>query len=67
MARHRLVNCEFLNAGSFKVNVSNRAKLLYLMMIVSGDDRGFVDSTQDLSLQCMCKYSFRCILHYIHL
>ena len=48
MARHRLVNCEFLNAGSFKVNVSNRAKLLYLMMIVSGDDRGFVDSTQDL-------------------
>lgn len=48
MARHRLVNCEFLNAGSFKVNISNKAKLLYLMMIVNADDRGFVDSTQDL-------------------
>lgn len=48
MARHRLLNCEFINAGSFKVNVSNRAKLLYLMMFVNGDDRGFVDTTQDL-------------------
>lgn len=46
--KHRLINCEFLNAGSFKVNVSNRAKLLYFMMIVSADDRGFVDSTKDL-------------------
>ena len=48
MAKHRLVNCEFLNAGSFKVNISNKAKLLYLMMIISADDRGFVDTTQDL-------------------
>lgn len=48
MAKHRLLNCEFINAGSFKVNVSNRAKLLYLMMFVNGDDRGFVDTTEDL-------------------
>ena len=48
MARHRLLNCEFINAGSFKVNVSNRAKLLYLMMFANGDDRGFVDTTFDL-------------------
>ena len=48
MAKHRLLNCEFINAGSFKVNVSNRAKLLYLMMFANGDDRGFVDTTQDL-------------------
>lgn len=48
MARQRLINCEFVNASSFKVNVSNRAKLLYLMMITNGDDRGFVDSVQDL-------------------
>ena len=48
MAKHRLVNCEFLNAGSFKVNISNKAKLLYLMMIIGADDRGFVDTTQDL-------------------
>lgn len=48
MARHRLINCEFINASSFKVNVSNKAKLLYLMMFANGDDRGFVDTTQDL-------------------
>lgn len=48
MAKQRLINCEFVNASSFKVNVSNRAKLLYLMMITNGDDRGFVDSVQDL-------------------
>ena len=48
MARHRLINCEFINASSFKINVSNKAKLLYLMMIGSADDRGFVDTTKDL-------------------
>ena len=48
MAKHRLVNCEFLNAGSFKVNVSNKAKLLYLSMLFAADDLGFVDTTQDL-------------------
>lgn len=48
MARHRLINCEFINASSFKVNISNRAKLLYLMMLASADDRGFVDITNDL-------------------
>lgn len=48
MAKHRLLNCEFINASSFKVNVSNRAKLLYLMMFANGDDKGFVDTTNDL-------------------
>ena len=48
MAKHRLINCEFLNASSFKANVSNKAKLLYVFMLMNGDDRGFVDSTQDL-------------------
>lgn len=48
MAKHRLLNCEFINAGSFKVNVSNRAKLLYLLMFANADDRGFVDTTQNL-------------------
>lgn len=48
MAKHRLVNCEFINASSFKVGVSNKGKLLYLMMLMSGDDRGFVDTTNDL-------------------
>lgn len=48
MARQRLINCEFLNASSFKINVSNKAKLLYLMMIVNSDDKGFVDTTNDI-------------------
>lgn len=48
MARHRLINCEFLNARSFKGNVSNKAKLLYLSMLVVADDKGFVDTTQDI-------------------
>lgn len=48
MAKHRLLNCEFINAGSFKINVSNRAKLLYLLMFANADDRGFVDTTQNL-------------------
>ena len=48
MANFRLINCSFVNAGSFKVNVSNKAKLLYLLMLTSGDDLGFVDTTNDL-------------------
>ena len=48
MAKHRLINCDFLNAASFKVNMSNKAKLLYLSMLCVADDRGFVDSTNDL-------------------
>ena len=48
MAKHRLINCEFVNSSSFKVNVSNRAKLLYYSMFVNADDRGFVDITQNL-------------------
>ena len=48
MAKHRLINCEFINASSFKTGVSNKGKLLYLLMLLNGDDRGFVDTTQDL-------------------
>lgn len=48
MAKHRLLNCDFILASSFKVNVSNKGKLLYMMMCMSADDRGFVDTTNDL-------------------
>lgn len=48
MANYRLINCSFLNAGSFKVNVSNKGKLLYLSMLTNADDCGFVDSTNDI-------------------
>ena len=48
MAKHRLLNCEYVLAGSFKVNLSNKAKLLYFLMFASADDKGFVDNTNDL-------------------
>ena len=48
MSKHRLINCEFICASSFKVNVSNKGKLLYLLMFACGDDRGFVDTTNDI-------------------
>lgn len=48
MAKHRLINCEFINAGSFKVGTSNKAKLLYLLILANADDKGFCDNTIDL-------------------
>ena len=48
MAKHRLVNCEFLQAGAFKNGISNKAKLLYHEMLFNGDDKGFVDTVQDI-------------------
>ena len=48
MARKRLLNCEFVNASSFKVNISNKGKLLYLIMFANADDKGFVDSVNEI-------------------
>lgn len=48
MAKKRLINCDFLNSGSFKCNVSNKGKLLYYSMIVAADDLGFVDTTHEI-------------------
>ena len=48
MNDHRLINCKFINAGGFKTKISNKAKLLYLLMFTNADDRGFVDTTTDL-------------------
>lgn len=45
--RQRLVNCDFLNSNSFNV-ISNKAKLLYVFMLLNADDRGFVDNTSKL-------------------
>lgn len=52
MNKHRLVSCAFLCAGSFRNNVSNKGKLLYYQMLVSADDRGFVDTTNDI-IKCL--------------
>ena len=47
MPRERLINCDFINSGSFS-KISNKSKLLYLKMFVSADDRGFVDNVGDI-------------------
>lgn len=38
----RLISCDFINASSFKLKLSNKAKLMYLYLITNGDDEGFV-------------------------
>lgn len=38
----RLISCDFINASSFKVKLSNKAKLMYLFLITNADDKGFV-------------------------
>lgn len=47
MNRHRLIDCDFLNAGSF-LKLTNKAKLLYLLMLTNADDRGFVSNTDTI-------------------
>ena len=49
MAKYkRMINCDFVNASSFKLKISNRAKLLYFYMLSSADDKGFIDNTDEL-------------------
>ena len=38
----RLISCDFFNASSFKVKLTNKAKLMYLYLITNADDKGFV-------------------------
>lgn len=45
MAKKRLVNCDFLNSGSF-AQLTNNAKLLYMFMLTNADDKGFCDRTE---------------------
>ena len=46
--KKRMINCEFVQASSFKFKRSNQAKLLYFYMICSADDKGFVDNVDEL-------------------
>ena len=49
MAKYkRMVNCDFVNASSFKLKISNKAKLLYFFILTNADDKGFVDNTDEL-------------------
>lgn len=43
-----MINCDFVNASSFKLKTSNRAKLLYFFMLSNADDKGFVDNADEL-------------------
>lgn len=47
MIRQRLINCDFLNASTF-LKLSNKAKLIYLMMITNADDLGFVGNMDQI-------------------
>lgn len=50
MAKYkRMINCEFVNAVSFKMKISNKAKLLYFYMLCNSDDVGFVANTEELT------------------
>lgn len=49
MAKYkRMINCDFINASSFKIKICNRAKLLYFFMLGNADDKGFVDNGDEL-------------------
>ena len=43
-----MINCDFVNASSFKLKTSNRAKLLFFFMLSNADDKGFVDNADEL-------------------
>lgn len=45
MAKHRLINCDFINDMT---NLTNNAKLLYLMLFINADDKGFVGNGEDI-------------------
>lgn len=44
----RMINCGFVNASSFKIKTSNKAKLLYFYLISNADDKGFVDNVDEI-------------------
>ena len=44
----RLINCDFINDSKFKVELSNKAKLLYLYMLTIADPVGFVGQSKEL-------------------
>jgi len=44
----RMFNVGFMVAESFKMNLSNKSKLLYTYIVLSSDDRGFCDNVKEL-------------------
>ena len=46
--KSRLINCDFLTTEAFNDKLSNKAKLLYMIMFINGDDKGFVSNTNTI-------------------
>lgn len=46
MPDHRLISTRFINSGQY-VDLSNKAKLLYIYMFTNADDCGFVDNVKN--------------------
>ena len=44
----RMFNSNLVNASSFKMKVSNKAKLLYFYIMLNADDKGFCDNADEL-------------------
>ena len=49
MITKRMINCDFFYTSGFKVDLSNKAKLLYFMFFTNADDKGFVGNGKDLA------------------
>ena len=45
----RLISCDFINASSFKLKLSNKAKLMYIYLFANADDKGFVANALELA------------------
>ena len=44
----RMINSNLVNASSFKMKTSNKAKLLYFYIMMNADDKGFCDNADEL-------------------
>lgn len=44
----RMFNSNLVNASSFKMKVSNKAKLLFFYIMLNADDKGFCDNADEL-------------------
>ena len=44
----RMFNSNLVNASSFKMKVSNKAKLLYFYIMLNADDKGFCDNADEI-------------------
>ena len=50
MKTKRMLNVDFFNDSSFKIKLSNKAKLLYFYAITNADDKGFCNNIDEIVL-----------------